>query len=50
VALRVSLVIISPQIFANSGSVRFTAPCSSFLQRAYGSVQQHPRPERTKFY
>ena len=49
-ALRVSLVIISTQIFPASGSVGFTAPCSSFLQRAYGSVQQPPRPERKKFY
>jgi hypothetical protein len=49
VSQRVSLVIISTQIFAASGPVRFTTPGSSFLQRAYGSVQQPPRPERTKF-
>ena len=45
----VSLVIISTQIFAASGSVRFTAPGSSFCKEPTAVSSCLPGAERTKF-
>ena len=49
-AQRVSLVIISTQIFAASGSVRFTAPGSSFCKEPTAVFSCLPGAERTKFF
>ena len=48
-AQRVSLVIISTQIFAASGSVRFTDPSSSFCKEPEAVFSCLPAAERTKF-